>query len=307
MTDLRKIFRPFVLIAGMLAAWQVPALAQAKQKTFSKTYTVSPGATVSINNQFGNVTIHSWEKNQVKADVKIIVNQGNENQAQELLSSIDIIEDASADHVSLRTSIGKNKLKDKGNSSMQINYDVYMPHAVALNLTNKFGDTSLPDLQGNTEIRQFFGNLQTGDLTGDENELFVEFSEGSTRIGTVKNLEADFRFSNISIADLSGQAEINAQHCGKFLLGAGASLAGLELDVQYSDVAIELDDNFSGKFDVSTNFGDFRYGNRVSLNAPAGDDDDRGPKFKFNYTGRIDQGGEPMLNIESSFSTVTFR
>ncbi|HYH56311.1 MAG TPA: hypothetical protein VD772_06835 [Anseongella sp.] len=292
-----------MLLAGMLAACQ--AQAQSKQKTFSKTYTVSADAQVSIDNQFGNVVIHSWDKNQVKADVNILVKHGNDSQAEQLLGTIQIIDNTAGDNISLRTSIGKAKLK--GNASMQVNYDVYMPAGVHLRLVNKFGNSTLPSLKGGTDIRQSFGNLETGALTGNENLLFVEFSDASTRIGPVNNLEGDFRFSNIYVSGLTGRADIEAQHCGKFRLGAETGLSSLELDVQYSEVDIDLAENFSGNFNVSTNFGDFRYNERINLNQPAENKEDRGPRFKFNYAGNIGEGGQPMLNIDSNFSTVTFK
>lgn len=309
MKNLPGIFRcPLrvaVLLAGMLLAGWSAALAQSKK--FSETYTVSPGASLSINNQFGNVVIHAWNKNQVQANVDVLVEHGNERKAQELLNAIQIVASGGGNGVSLRTSIGKDKLNLNGNTSMRINYQVYVPAGINLDLVNKFGNTTLPDLTGSTDVRQSFGNLETGSLSGERNRLSIEFSEGSTRIGPVKNLEADFKFSNISIARLTGQAEIRARHCGKFVLAAGQGLNGLELDADYSDVAIELIEDFDGKFDVSTNFGDFRYDDRTYLNQPADGEEHRGPRFRFDYTGTIGEGGSCLLTIDSDFSTITFR
>ncbi|QEC51773.1 hypothetical protein EDD80_102336 [Anseongella ginsenosidimutans] len=305
MKNLPRIFKGSVLLAAILLAGAPLALAQSKK--FSKTYPASSGASLSINNQFGNVIIHTWNKNEVQADVSVVVNHGNERKAQELLDAINISSAMQGNEISFKTSIGKDKLNLKGNASMQVNYEVYLPVDIRLDLANKFGNTVLPNLKGSTQIKQSFGNLETGNLTGEENELSVEFSEGSIKIGNVKNLDATFSFSSIAIAGLTGQAEIDVRHCGKFELGAGSGLNSLELDAEYSDVDIELAEDLSAQFDVSTNFGNFRYGSRIHIDEPEEKEESRGPKFNFNYTGTIGKGGNCLLSIDSDFSTINFR
>ena len=304
MKSLRGIFKELLFLATILLAGSA-VLAQSRQ--FSKSYPAMPGTTLSISNQFGNVVIHTWNKDQVQADVNILVNHGNERKAKELLDAISINSGMEGDEISFRTDIGKNKLNLKGNASMQVNYEVYLPKNIDLELVNKFGNTTLPSLEGSTRIKQSFGNLETSNLSGEENELFVEFSEGSTNIGNVKNLDAEFSFSNIAIAGLTGEAEIRAKHCGKFRLGAGAGLSSLDLDAEYSEVTIALAENLGAEFDVSTNFGDFRYNSRTHVLEPLEKEEKRGPKFSFNYTGTIGEGGNSLITINSDFSSITFR
>lgn len=306
MKDPYASMKCLLLLAGAWAALSSSASAQdfQREKKFSKTYPVSAGTELSLENQFGNVVIHSWDKNQVKADVTILIKHGNESRARELLDNIDVAEDAVGGDIALRTVIGKAKVK--GNSSMQINYEIYMPSSLNLRLVNKFGNSTLPDLEGDTDIRQSFGSLTAGALKGRENEVFIEFSQGNSKIAAARNLEGEFRFSKISLGNLSGTAGIDAEHCASFELEAAGGLQRLELEARYSDVDLTIGRDFSGRFEVSTNFGEFKYGERVRPE-PVPEEAGKGPKFKFQYTGSIGDGGTPMIRVSSDFSTIDFR
>ena len=56
-----------------------------KRKTYSKSYDISGGDRISLNNQFGEIKVSTWTKNEVKVDVTIITNAadiGKNNRAK---------------------------------------------------------------------------------------------------------------------------------------------------------------------------------------------------------------------------------
>lgn len=61
-----------------------------KRKVYSKSYSISGSDKISIENQFGEVMIKTWDKNEVKMEVTIIATSNTEERAQEILDRISI-------------------------------------------------------------------------------------------------------------------------------------------------------------------------------------------------------------------------
>ena len=63
-----------------------------KKKTYTKSYNVSNSDKISLTNQFGELKISTWDKNEVKATVTITAEASTDEKAQAILDNI-IIED----------------------------------------------------------------------------------------------------------------------------------------------------------------------------------------------------------------------
>ena len=73
------LFLALAMLFGMLVH------AEDFQKSFSKNYTVNADAQVLIENQYGNVAIEVWDKNQVEILVTVKVANATENRTIEIL------------------------------------------------------------------------------------------------------------------------------------------------------------------------------------------------------------------------------
>jgi len=82
-----------------------------KTKTFTKTYTITGSEKISVNNQFGEVKINGWNKNEVKVDVTIIARSSTDERAQEILDRISIEDGKNGDGVYFKTNMNNDKKK----------------------------------------------------------------------------------------------------------------------------------------------------------------------------------------------------
>ncbi len=115
-----------------------------KKKVYSKSYPLDGNDKVSINNQFGEVKISTWNKSEVRIDITIIAKASTDERAQQILDLISIEDSKSADGVYFKTSMKSQNWKgDKkgSNNGMEINYEIQMPAGNPLSLKNSFGSS----------------------------------------------------------------------------------------------------------------------------------------------------------------------
>src|SRR6476619_6617276 len=63
-----------------------------KTKSYTKSYNLGSSDKVSLYNQFGEMKLMTWDKNEVKVDVTIIGKSDEEARAQEILDRISIVD-----------------------------------------------------------------------------------------------------------------------------------------------------------------------------------------------------------------------
>ena len=277
-----------------------------KKKSYSKSYSLSGNDKVHINNQFGEVKITTWTKNEVKVDVTITVKASTEERASNILDNITIDDSKSGDGVFFKTNFGKqenkNDKKNNNNSqSMEINYEVNMPASNPLKLESQFGKSYVPDMTGPVEITHKFGDLVAGNLSNIK-DLNVEF--GSAVIESVNNCKLVIKFSKAEIKKMTGEIKGSFEYCDKVKLTLNNSATDFTLNNQFSKIEVTVADGFNGDFDIHTNFGEFRNGTPIVIKE-ASDDDEHGPKFDKDYSGKSGNGA-CKVRIRSSFGTVKF-
>ena len=87
-----------------------------KTKSYSKNYPLGGGDNVSLNNQFGELKVTTWNKNEIKVDVTIIAKANTEDAAQTILDNIYIEDSKSGNTVYFRTRMHNEKGNwNKGN------------------------------------------------------------------------------------------------------------------------------------------------------------------------------------------------
>jgi hypothetical protein len=284
----------------------------AHERTISQSYPASSSDKLDIENQFGSVVIKTWSRNEVKVDVKIEVSSNVKEAADNLFQNIDVEHEKSGNRIQFKTELNKKDekgFKGKHSNTMSIDYEISMPVNLALDVENKFGKTTLPDLQGKVNVKQEFGNLYTGKLSQPGS---IEVKFGGVVIESAVNGKYEFGYASgeATIKDLSGNADIDIQFCksGNVVINA-ANVDKLRVDAQYSDVAIVVPKTVSANISVETNFGSFS--NRSSFKMKEEDEDEdkdskqnRGPKFNYSYRGKAGDG-KNKIELDGNFSEIT--
>ncbi len=76
-----------------------------KRKTYTKSYNVSTSDRISFTNQFGELKINTWDKNEVKATVTITAEASTDEKAQAILDHITIEDGKNSDGVILQNKV----------------------------------------------------------------------------------------------------------------------------------------------------------------------------------------------------------
>lgn len=187
----------FALPVTLGAAGHPPASAQDFEKTFSETFSVDGSGDVRLTNRYGDIRVETWDRDEVKIDVRVRVSADSQEDANRTFDRIEISFSGGANTATAITSIGTQNKKGKsflrslldgewpswdgigGSNDFKVHYTVKMPASASLETDAKYCDVVLPDLSGNTRLTVGYGDLVAGDLTGS-NEVSVSY--GSARI-----------------------------------------------------------------------------------------------------------------------------
>ena len=216
------LFRFFILC--LLA---VPLMAGARTRDgiarkIQKQFPVSQGATLLLNNRFGDITCINWDKMEISVEVTITVETSSEEKAQKIFNAINISFVASPGRVEVRTEFPEDL---NTRNPVNVDYRIWMPASVSMDVTNKFGDVFVPRLDGKGIFHIAYGNANLEKLNHPDNQVDVKF--GSATIGTVTGTVIRIQYSRLNV-----------------------SFAGtLKMDSKFSDMQIDRIDQLEGTFE----------------------------------------------------------
>lgn len=309
---MNKVFTTLVifLLAGLTVAAQQSGSGTKEKKRYehfkerniSKTYTAS-GNTLQIDNQFGPVTVTTWNRNEIKIDVHIEASSNKADVAEKTFSNIDVEESKDGSTIKFKTRFDKNKGNgyscNNCSNTMEISYTIQLPAGTPLKIENQFGSTTLPDYSGPVSLVSKFGSLTTGSLAKVE-KLWVEF--GKATIKNMSNASATFKFSNVTVENLSGNNTIKMEFCGSSRFNLDNDLTGLNLNESYSTVNLRPASNLSASYSIRTSFSTLK--DRSNANIKRVDEPDRyGPDSNKEYEGKSGSGAA-KIEIKSSFGKI---
>ena len=277
-----------------------------KKKTLSKTYALSANDLVTLDNRFGELKISTWDKNEIKVEITMTAKGNTEERANDILERISIDEGKQSNGVYFRTVLDnknerRNNNKTYKDEGFNINYVVVMPSRNRLDASNEFGATIISDFNGEVEIESKFGSLTTGKLVNTK-QITVEF--GSADIASISNGELEIKFSRAIIGNMDGTVKARFEHCSGIQLNIDNKLKGLVIRNDFTNLQLNVNKGLSAKYDISTNFGDFTNKTDFDISNAKDNDDDDGPRFKKQYTGKSGNGTVD-LKITAEFSNIT--
>jgi hypothetical protein len=220
-----------------------------------------------------------------------------------MFENIDVTESKDGNEIKFKTTTSKNKNNNYNckncKSSMSINYTVQIPSGNTLKIENSFGAIKLPDYNGSVSLSSKFGSLTAGNLPKTE-KLVVEF--GKATLKNVNNATSTFKFSTVTIENLTGSNKINMEFCGSSRINMDNDLTSLTLNESYSTVNLRPASNFSGTYNIRTSFGSVT--DRSNANIKRTDQPDKyGPDSNRNYEGKSGSGSS-KVEVKSSFGRI---
>jgi hypothetical protein len=261
------------LLAAAMFLITTALTAQEVTKEYNKEYNVNKNTALELDNRYGDIIVESSQTDKVIINVKVTVRYPSKERAEQLLGYIDVQFSEEGDNIKAKTEINDN-FKFKGWSSesrkFTIDYLVKMPPALALTLSNKYGDTDLDDLTGYVNLDIKYGSLTASKLTrGNEkplSEISVAYSKATIDEAgwldatlsyspnfTLSKCQALLLNSKYSTLNLGSVSSIvgESRYDGKITI---ESINNLVLDEGYSNVNVGT---LSKKLFVDAAYGSF--------------------------------------------------
>jgi hypothetical protein len=296
-------------------------------KNHSKTYSVNANDILQINNSFGKVVVNTWAKNEFKVDVQMKFSADDEDFVTNMINGSSITDSKVGSVVSFNTNLARN-FNNHGDTNIDVNYTVYMPAGNALNLTNKFGNVTLPDLNGKVTLRISYGKLIAQQLNNTENDVQIKFAQdgkstiallnggklkldyGSLKAGIFNNVDANMSFSDLNIDRLKNAATFRIKYGNGVTVGIiDRSVRAINVNASFTRFKIDFKEADSFNFDVVTKLGDFNYNDdNVKVTAKTPSDDEHGwssTKSYKGYIGKNNSNGKIIIN--ASYTSVDFQ
>lgn len=279
-------------------------------KVVSREFSMAATGTVSLTNKYGKVDVKTWNKNQVKIDVTILVNADDESDARDVFDRITIAFSEADQLVRTETIIESRNSPWRdlgswifGGSSydFKINYLVHMPQSGSLELSNKYGDAFVATLGGKASVDVKYGNFR---LEGVGGNLQVDLGYGNGTVVKAGDARADISYSKINFDDVE-------------YLNATTRFSTVDVDKAGRIVSNSRYDNYyiheTNSLQCESQFGDFHVNQAGHVSAVGRYTDfhleklRKGGSFDTNYGDvRIDelQAGFPSLSLAGNYADI---
>lgn len=295
-------------------------------KNYSKSYSVDANDVLQISNSFGKIVVNTWAKNEFKVDVQMKFSADDEDYVNNMINGSSISDSKVGSLISFRTNMA-NINGNHGNNHIEINYTVYMPAGNSIDVNNRFGNITLPDLSGNASIKVSYGSLFAQQLLGKENNVELRFASDNSstitvfnggrlklsysklKVGVLNNVNSDISFSSISIDKLKNSADFRIKYGDGFTINnIDRSVRNLNINASFTNIKLDFKNAESFNFDVTTKMGGFDYNDdRIKVTAKTPSDEDKGWSSTKTYKGYIGKNNsDNKVTITGSFTEVKF-
>ncbi len=183
---------------------------------------------------------------------------------------------------------GKGDIKEMGGADIKHQYGNGLNIGTinnTLNLNAQYTAVKIATIKGAASIKHQYGS--------------------GTTIGSISGaLNANMQYCSIVVGSLRGNLTTKTQY-GKVSIDEVDTDKDVDIDAQYTNVNLGFATNYNADFNVSTNYGNFKYGTNVTTRKLG--DDDRSYSSSKRYNGQIGKGGTNRINIKSQYGTITFK
>ena len=324
-----------IIINGESSPTSAPENAIEKVKKLTKSYSAGASDVLSIDHNYGRITVNTWDKNEVKVDVEIKAYAEDEDSAQRLLDGVTISNGKTGNQITFKTNIENNNKSNSwmtmsywnGNSNnkqkVDVFYTVYMPAKTAINLKTNYTNVILPNLDGAVTVNMNYGDISAGDLGGKTNvrsnygkvnlgkleDAILNANYGNIKVIEAKNVNASLNYCAIDLGKLDESAILKTNYSSGLKIGTlSKNFKSLNIHSNYSTINLGFEGSESFNFDVSTSYAGFKYDEaktKVTFKTPI--DEAKGWSSTKQYKGFYGKASsDANIVIRASYGSVKF-
>jgi hypothetical protein len=309
------LYKPVVLLAAIIAG-AATLSSQEVTRNFSKTFPVKPSTTVTIDNRYGEVTVETWNRNEVSIDVNVKVELPTMERSERLISliGIEFVEtDTSVGAVTVLDDRFSATLRGFGNNKFTIDYTVRMPASNSLNAVHSYGNLKISDLAGKVNIDLRYGTLIILNLArGNEkpiNSISVAYSkvtiENANWISMISRYSTDMKINQVQAMTLDSRySKIFVDKAGSIVADSKydnlriGEINNLVAESAYTNYKLET---LTGQLSLDT-----RYGSIETVRIPAGFRDITVNSAYANEILGIDKSAAYKLDAKVNYGSLSF-
>ena len=249
----------------ILSTMLVGAVGAEYTKNIRKGWAKNSVKALTVTNKFGEIKINDMGGDSVTIKVVITVDNSSQSKAKDLMDLIQVNFAKSGGMVSAETIIEDNF---KSKQSFTIDYLINIPKDRDLDVTNRYGNVIVNDLEAKGTFNISYGNLTAGKLkapSGDPVNIVVNY--GKADIETINNATMEFKYSKLYAGEID-QLVLDMKYSSLNL----HKTKNLTLDSKYDGINIDEIDNLksvskytnykigylSQSFDLDTGYGSVR-------------------------------------------------
>ncbi|MDP3644017.1 MAG: hypothetical protein Q8S54_12600 [Bacteroidota bacterium] len=249
----------------LLSAILVHATSAEFTKNIKKGWTKSSVTALKITNKFGEVRINDTGGDSVTIKVMITIDNASESKAKELMNKIQVNFQKTGGLVSAETNIEENF---RNNKSFSIDYLVNIPKDRELNITNKYGNLILNELDAKGFFDISYGSMTAGKIRTPANTpVKIILNYGKADLETINDADLEFKYSKLYANEINHlvldakYSTVNLHKVGKLTLDSKYDginideIANLNSISKYTNYKIGL---LTGSFDLDTGYGSVR-------------------------------------------------
>ena len=174
-----------------------------KRRSDTKSFKITTDTELKVVNKYGRIQLIPWTKDSIRFEVSIEVRAKKEAKALSILNDINIDIVSFQSYIESKTSFTNQGsfwggVKDKtdnvfsGDNKTQIDYKIYLPAYVHVNIENKYGDIFMEDRLGRATISLANGDLKARSFQGPTS-LSLEFAYAHIKEITNGSIRMDHR------------------------------------------------------------------------------------------------------------------
>lgn len=332
---MKKIILTYSSLLIFIGLLQFPILGQKIEliKKVHETYTISKDSNLKLSNKFGKMEIVNGNNDKVEIDVTIKAWGRNENEAEKLLSDIDIQLTHKSNDIEGLTIVNANN--HGRHNGFEINYLVHVPKWLPMDLTNKYGPMILGDHEGQIQLEVAYGKLIAGQLTGHDSQLEIKYSsmqlEGLTKgelemkycndsyLGTVgkayldigyggitidkaEKIYGEVKYGNLKIGYLTSVFKVESGYSNVKVEKIAQEFNEISMENKYGNVTLNFIQPTNFNFNCSAKYGNIHLKNFIGLDIYK-DIDIQSQKTLEGIVG--DSKSKSIVNLETKYGNIS--
>jgi hypothetical protein len=266
-------------------------------KNYNKTFNINANILVILSNKYGKINVKTGGTNQATVNVTIKAKANSQSDADKIFDRINIAFSDGPDYVKAETDIeAQSSWWSWGNNSsdFSIDYDVTMPAANKLDLSNKYGNSYVGQLNSWVKIDQKYGDFR---LDGAASST-VNLAYGGGTIEHLAALTATVSYGKLSSTDIKDMALKSKYSAFKF-----SKVENLALTSAYDDFNIGDVTNFS----VDSKYGDVVVGNVDNLAVTSAYTDFKIRKIENSAAFQTSYGDVKIDGVKNGFDAIDIK